>query len=117
MFYFEMNGIMWVIKEVSQETFWEDDHEEFKDDGSYFFGRCKVNNNEIWLWKDLVSIKQKRKTLYHELMHAYINSYITFNEVKFDADTWCDISANSHDIIHYIVDDYFKEKMGINEEE
>ena len=108
MFNFTMNGIIWMIKEVSQETFWEDDHEEFKDDGSYFFGRCKVNNNEIWIWKDIVSMQQKRQTLLHELMHAYLFSYLTFNNIEYDTDTWCDISANSHDMIHDIVDRYFK---------
>lgn len=116
MFNFTMNGIIWVIKEVRQETFWEDDHEEFKDDGSYFFGRCKVNNNEIWIWKDIVSMQQKRTTLYHELIHAYLFSYLTFNNIEYDTDTWCDISANSHDMIHDIVDRYFKARDNLLEE-
>lgn len=117
MFDFDMNGVKWMIKEVEQKTFWEDDHQEFKDNGTYYFGRCKVDTLEIWLWKDIASIEQKKKTLYHELMHAYIYSYISFNDVQYDIDTFCDISANSHNLIHNIVDNYFRMKYGIPEED
>ena len=49
-----------------------------------------------------------KQTLYHELMHCYLWSYIhIFNEISEEA--MCDISANSHDIIHKIVEDYFEE--------
>ena len=35
-------------------------------------------------------------------------NHITFNKTNFSEDDWADISANSHDIIHKIVEDYFK---------
>lgn len=37
-------------------------------------------------------------------------NHITFNKTNFSEDDWADITANSHDIIHKIVEDYFKEK-------
>lgn len=43
-------------------------------------------------------------------MHAYIREYLTTRDVEPDEEMMCDISANSHDIIHKIVTEYFKEK-------
>jgi len=111
---FKMNDREWTIKEVSQEKFWEDDGDKDKIGTkdyftSYHFGRCIYKNQEIWLWKD-VSKEQKKKTLYHELLHCYRGNYITYSELSGDEDLWCDISANAHDIIHKIVEDYFKKK-------
>ena len=105
---FEMNDRIWIIKEVEQSTFWEDDGklEEMTED-EYFFGRTKFNKQEIWLNKEM-SEEQKRKTLFHELMHCYRGSYLTFATLdNQNEELWCDVSANSHDIIHKIVEDYF----------
>lgn len=112
---FKINDREWIIKEVSQEEFWRDEGLEEKIgtpeyNTTYHFGRCLYKTQEIWIWKD-ISKEQKRKTLYHELMHCYRGSYITFMDVNGqDEDFWCDIIANSHDIIHKIVEDYFKNK-------
>lgn len=104
---FKMNDREWTIIEVEQKAFWDDDKKEI-DETSYFFGRTKYENQEIWLYKEL-SKEQKKKTLYHELMHCYRGSYITFSSLdNQDEELWCDISANSHDIIHDIVERYFK---------
>lgn len=115
---FTMNNKEWKIIEVEQKLFWEDDNELDKmDNKSYYFGRTKFENQEIWLWKD-ISIEQKKKTLYHELMHCYRGSYICFASLdNQDEDIWCDVSANSHDIIHKIVKNYFKNKDLIVEED
>ena len=110
---FKINDREWTIKEVNQEEFWKDEGEEDKIGtaeykNTYHFGRCIYSRQEIWLWKD-VSKEQKRKTLYHELMHCYRGSYFGFFDLDGQTeDFWCDISANSHDIIHRIVEDYFK---------
>ena len=109
---FIMNDRLWTIKEVEQKEFWEDDNELDKmNNEEYYFGRCLFNKQEIWLYKDNSEL-QKRKTLYHELLHCYKGSYITFNDLgEQPEDLWCDISANSHDIIHKIVEEYFGNKM------
>lgn len=111
---FKMNNREWIIKEVNQEEFWKDEGCEDKIGtpeyhNTYHFGRCLFKTQEIWLWKD-VSKEQKRNTLYHELLHCYRGMYFTFCNLNGqDEDLWCDISANSHDIIHKIVENYFKE--------
>jgi hypothetical protein len=40
-------------------------------------------------------------------MHCYIGCYL-YEFKSFDEENVCNISANSHDIIHKIVEDYFK---------
>jgi len=110
---FKMNDRIWTIKEVEQEEFWKDEGEEDKIgtqeySTSYYFGRCIFKTQEIWLWKT-ISKEQKRKTLYHELMHCYRGMYLTLNEIDNQTeDFWCDMTANSHDIINNIVGEYFK---------
>lgn len=47
------------------------------------------------------------QTLKHELMHVYIEEYCAQKE-EYDEEELCNISANSHDIIHKIVEDYLK---------
>ena len=37
-----------------------------------------------------------------------IREYLTSRDIKPDEEVLCDISANSHDIIHKIVEDYFE---------
>lgn len=104
---FKMNGETWTIKEVEQEEFWKDDNELDKmNSKEYYFGRCKFATQEIWLWANMAD-DIKKKTLYHELMHCYRGCYITLNDFKnCDEDFVCDLTANSHDIIHKIVEDY-----------
>ena len=120
MFEFKMNDRVWHIVEVDQESFWKDSGEENKIGtpeycNTYHFGRCIFKEQEIWLWKD-VSQEQKRKTLIHELLHCYRGCYVTFNDINCDEDFWCDMCANSHDIIHDIVERYFERKT-INSEQ
>ena len=104
---FEMNNELWKIIEVEQQEFWE--YEKKEQDGGYYQGATHYNKNEIWLDKTL-PIDKKKKTLYHELMHCYINTHISVYDMPITEELLCDISANSHDIIHEIVDRYFGEK-------
>ena len=107
---FEMNGNEWIIKEVSQEDFLDYNRKNEIDENKFYNGRTMVIEQEIWIFKGL-SKGQKRKTLYHELMHCYIISYVTFMSMdSVDEELWCDISCNSHDIIHGIAEDYFNNK-------
>ena len=107
---FYMNNSKWTIYEVEQKSFWEDDGKlDEMNNGDYFLGRCRYVSQEIWLYKDLTE-EQKKKTLYHELLHCYKGSYLTYNNIEGDDDFWCDMSANSHDIIHSIVEEYISRK-------
>lgn len=101
---FEINGKQFIIKEVEQNKLMEYKHET----EGYFYGQTHFQTQEIWIDEELTK-EQKRRTLYHELMHCYIVSYITTQDLTYEEELLCDISANSHDIIHKIVEDYFKE--------
>lgn len=103
---FKMNNEEWEIIETSQEKMCEEYNEEFKNDGNFYNGITCPIKKKILLYEDLDS-QQMKKTLYHELMHCYLFTYVSFNNIDFCIDDFCDISANSHDIIHKIVEDYF----------
>ena len=101
---FKMNNCEYEIKEVTQEELQKEITDE--DDG-YYYGQTRFRKQIILIDKDL-SKERKRKTLIHELTHVYIREYLTTRDISPDEEVLCDISANSHDIIHKIVEDYFK---------
>ena len=101
---FKMNNSYYEIKEVSQE---ELQREIASDDDGYYYGQTRFRKQLILIDKDL-SEARKRKTLYHELMHVYIREYLTTRDISPNEEVLCDISANSHDIIHEIVNQYFE---------
>ena len=73
----------------------------------FFYGLTTLSKQRVLLNKD-IHIERKKKTLYHELMHVYKDVFIGNEEWKISEEELCDISACSHDIIHKIVEDYFK---------
>lgn len=102
---FKMNNRDWEIKEISQEMF-EPSNDEAEQ--GHCFGLCDYERQIIYLWQDLHQ-QQKRATLMHELLHCYIGCYISFEDIgNYPEDVMCNICANSHDIIHEIVEKYFK---------
>ncbi len=103
-FQFYMNERYWKIYIKSQQEM-KDYYNE--DNSEYYYGQTHFITQEIWLSDD-VPDTQLDKTLFHELMHCYLWSYMhNFDEIGEEA--MCDISANSHDIIHEIVEKYFKD--------
>ena len=104
---FIMNDREWTIKEVEQNELCSA-HNDFSGDGCYY-GTTFPSIQEIWLYKDIKK-ETKEKTLYHELMHCYMYSFISFNNIDFSIDDFCDISANSHNMIDKIVKEYFNEQ-------
>ena len=103
---FKMNSSYYEIKEVSQEELQEEIANE--NDG-YYYGQTRFRNQLVLIDKDLFH-ERKKKTLYHELMHVYIREYISTRDIELTEELLCDISANSHDIIHEIVNHYFERK-------
>ena len=99
---FLMNDIEYTIKEVEQRDF-----HKIEDGDGYYYGQSHFQTQEIWLDKNQ-PIEKKRKTLYHELTHVYIREYLTSRDIDPDEEVLCDIAANSHDIIHNIVEEYTK---------
>lgn len=100
---FKINNRTWKIIEVTQEQLQK---ENGPIDGEYF-GLTIPRIQEIWLLETLHK-EQKRRTLMHELLHCYVFCYVTSNYLDFKEDDYCDLFANSHDIIHEIVEKYFK---------
>ncbi len=108
---FKMNDREWEIIELSQEEIREK-FREYEYDGEpkegRYFGLTYLDNSKIYIDKDLCLV-QKKQTLKHELMHCYIGCYLFNVEKEYTEEDLCNISSNSHDIIHKIIEDYFKE--------
>ena len=105
---FKMNNHEWELLEISKEQIKELYEKEMNEEALMVYGLTKFDNNKIYINEELC-YDMKRKTIMHELMHCYKEEYISLGLNEIDEETLCDISANSHDIIHKIVEDYFKE--------
>lgn len=104
---FVMNKNIWEIKELSQQEICKEKGVEYEPNVGNYFGVTFVKKQLIVLDEDLSST-QKRKTLRHELVHCYIGSYISFENINnWNEDQICDLVANSYDIIEEIIDTYF----------
>lgn len=105
---FKMNNRNWEIKEMTQDKMREIVNDT-TGNGRYF-GLCCYDKQLIILDKDL-HVEQKRETLIHELVHCYIGCYISFESMEWTEDSICNLVGNSHDIIHQIVEKYFKKVL------
>ena len=104
---FKINDRDWEIIEVDQNKMRElekDDNEK-----NEYYGLTLYNEQIIYLWEKLPR-QQKRQTLIHELFHCYLGVYVSFQDLNLTEEVVCNLTANSHDIIHKIVEDYFKSK-------
>lgn len=109
---FKMNNREWYIEEVDIKTIREEYNKDLSDNSKvnkdyFFYGLTTLSKQRVLLNKD-IHIEIKKKTLYRELMHVYKDVFIGNEEWKISEEELCDISACSHDIIHKIVEDYFK---------
>lgn len=106
---FKINNHEWEIIEIAREEIKEIYEKETKEETLMVYGLTSYYNHKIYINKELC-FDMKRKTIMHELMHCYIEEYVSLELENYEEETLCNISANSHDIIHKIVEDYFKEK-------
>ena len=111
---FKINNREWIIKEASQSAIKTmqnmrraNENENVKALDSRYYGITYCDTQEIYIDEDL-KIDRKRATLIHELTHCYIDNYITHCGKKYSEEDVADIVSNSYDIIHEIVDKYFK---------
>ena len=110
MFKFDMNGIEYTIKEVSNEEIKECNKKDFPSDDTtdtLFYGLTRHNVNEILLNKDCV-LDRKVSTLKHELAHVFLaNSGIAFDGKEYNEEEVCSIVSASNDFINTVVNNYF----------
>ena len=103
---FKINNNEWEIKEISNaemNIIAPSDNEK-----TFTHGETIYRDLTIYINKET---KEKKKTLYHELMHCLMYEYgHNQNEKEFNCEDVCEISACTHDTIHRIVEKYFKEK-------
>ena len=104
---FKINDRDWEIVEASQSKMCEVEGIQ-EDPTNKFFGLCCYDSQIIYIWENLHP-QQKRETLLHELFHCYMGVYCSFEDMQWNIDIICNLVGNSHDIIHKIADDYFKE--------
>ena len=112
---FKMNDIEYEIKEVTQKEYKnyrkEEDEltncEETDTSKGVYFGASHHYKDIVFIDKNL-PYDRKKRVLMHELMHCYISEYINHQDNNYSEEDVADISANSHDIIHKIIKDYFK---------
>ena len=108
---FKINNRTWKIVEMTQEEIKAEmkKHYDKPDEDGRYFGITYADMQTIYIDKDLC-IEQKRNTLLHELMHCYLETYVThINETTYSTEDLCDIAAYSHDIVEEISNKYFKE--------
>ena len=111
----KMNNIEYEIKETNQfeyKKYRKEEEEltaceETNTRIGVYFGATHNYQNVIFIDKHMPE-DRKRRTLIHELTHCYISEYITHEDKQYSEEDIADISANSHDIIHKIVEEYFK---------
>lgn len=119
MFKFKINNKEWTIAETNQQTIRKiitEKNEKPSETGKYF-GITYMDTHQIFLDKDLCA-DRKKLTLYHELAHCYICSFMTHEMQNYDEEMVADIVSNSHELIHQIVCDYFdsrsEKRMGLH---
>ena len=112
---FQLNDIGWEIKEISEQELLEKYKEiNPKDDVFYVFGICLKIKNVILLSNELEE-SQKKRTLIHELMHAWLWT----NKIElenFSEEEMCNFTAASYYFINNVVTKYFasKQRSGSN---
>lgn len=88
----------------------EDNDENFVKNGNLvLYGQTNFIEQKIKIYKNLTDVR-KRKTLIHELTHAFCDVYLQSQHVKDrfnEEDICCFMASYSEDIIR-IVDDYLK---------
>jgi hypothetical protein len=107
MFKFEINKEKWVIKTVSAAWIKEEYNKKTESNSQYVFGLTSFPDRTIYL-NDEQSYDQLRRTVMHELMHAYLWTVGACGFSQFDEEDVCNFSSASHYLIHEIMEEYFK---------
>ena len=77
---FKMNNHEWEILELPKEQIKLIYEKETNEKKIYVYGLTKYDNHKIYINKELC-FDMKRKTLMHELMHCYIEGYVSLEKM------------------------------------
>ena len=103
---FKINNHEWFIEEKPENELLEEYHK--RQPGAYAcMGLTFYKEHKIWIAKELCD-DEKARTLKHELTHCYIWENGFYNVDFNNEELVCDFVASCIDIIHKIVEDYFK---------
>lgn len=110
MFKCQINNEEWSIEEKEQEFILNKFNERKKEDekATYMFGMTDMTERKIYINKEIGSIDQYKRTLYHELMHAYLWSVGVCSWNNYGEEDLCDFSSASHNLIDKIAIDYME---------
>ena len=100
-----MNNHDWEIVEESRQVVKEKYEDAMNEKTIEVFGLTNFCEQKIYINKDM-NKDLKEHTLMHELLHCYIAEYCSIEQNDYNEEVMCDICANSHNIIHKIVEDY-----------
>lgn len=103
-----INDEEWTIEEREGKFILDEYNRHREEKAGYMFGLTSFPDRKIYLNSEVESFHQKRRTLLHELMHAFLWSMGACEFDRFDEEDMCNFSAASHYIIHDIVEKYFK---------
>lgn len=110
---FKMNNRTWKIAKKPSEWMLEELKKE-SPESTYCFGMTKYAQQTIYINEE-PCLEVQRQTLLHELVHCYLWSY-AYNFSQISEEGMCDIYANSHYVIHDIVERYFDDRFIVAEE-
>ena len=109
-----INNVEWEIKELDQSDM-NKYIAKYQDVKKYdhYLGYCDQVKCTILINKDS---NDKKATLYHELIHAYMWSVGITDKKQYSAEDICEVACRSYEIISKIVDEYkfeppFKETL------
>lgn len=100
-----INGLKWDIQLADREYLIDRYNHEHEEKCTYAFGVTDYVNHIVYINKEL-SPQQFKKTLLHELTHAYIWSVGMCNYDDFSEENVCDIVSSCLEIIYKIADDF-----------
>lgn len=103
---FKMNNHEWEIEERPEEELLEEYHK--RQPNAYAcLGLTFYKEHKIWIASELCA-GEKERTLKHELTHCYIWENGFYNVDFNNEELICDFIASAIDIIHEIVERYFR---------
>ena len=103
----QINGVDWEIIELPREELLKK-YSELSNTGeiNFLFGYASYVTNTIYLNEEVID---KEHTLYHELVHAYLNSFGLQSD-NYNEEDICNVASRSSKLINEIIEEYFESR-------